>query len=809
MSPHPFSNTPGDILQVLRALRGRIRRYVVLEGAALVLVTISAAFWLSLSFDYWFEWPAMVRRLLLVLAMVATVGAAGWWLLLRLARDFRSPALALVLERRFPELNDRLITAVELCEQPAADSMLSTAMLRQVAGEAVAAAHRLKLREVFNVRPLLKAASAALLLIVSIVAFRLVAPDTFDVWFRRNLLMADELYRRETELRIFVLAEPDERMIEFRHGVYKHPRGADFTFVAEVLDGKKVPETVHFSYRLLERSGGSSDSMIRTGERRFRQKLAALNDSLRLSIYGGDFSTREPLVVQIVDPPQIDQLSLSCRYPKYTGLNLIDENSGEPLREDVPVLGPQVEIPAGTDFILHGRANKKLKAVHVVTDLFSLYISKEAAEIQRDSSTNGLEEHTLRLNTTQPLLDADGRNFRVPFALSVAPDPQLTVKNDLVMPPLAAAPTTQLQISFLDEDEVFSTEPARLTVVSKADTPPKIEARLRGVSTTITRQATIPIVGDIRDPQDPSNVYGVTDDYGIADAQFEFKLEGSAEPRKFPLSAGPGGARQFVLEEKFKVLPLDLSIGQKFTLKVTATDGDDLTGPHKTAGPTYAFHIVSDDELLALIATRELNIRRRFEQIIEEVKLIRKELGIAQSQYDESRSPGAARSGSAGSAEAGSLPVSTTAVNAVDHTINAIRKNATETASIEQEFRDIRDELENNAVPDVKVLLARIDDGIVKPLHSINTLDYNTADDALVLLRKAFDDRTDPAANFDESVAQINLTIEHLEAVLAQMLKLETVNEALQMLRDIIKSQEDLQEKTKNERKRKLIEGLK
>jgi hypothetical protein len=204
-----------------------------------------------------------------------------------------------------------------------------------------------------------------------------------------------------------------------------------------------------------------------------------------------------------------------------------------------------------------------------------------------------------------------------------------------------------------------------------------------------------------------------------------------------------------------------------------------------------------------------LNIRRRFEQIIEEVKLIRKELGIAQSQYDESRSPGAARSGSAGSAEAGSLPVSTTAVNAVDHTINAIRKNATETASIEQEFRDIRDELENNAVPDVKVLLARIDDGIVKPLHSINTLDYNTADDALVLLRKAFDDRTDPAANFDESVAQINLTIEHLEAVLAQMLKLETVNEALQMLRDIIKSQEDLQEKTKNERKRKLIEGLK
>ena len=50
--------------------------------------------------------------------------------------------------------------------------------------------------------------------------------------------------------------------------------------------------------------------------------------------------------------------------------------------------------------------------------------------------------------------------------------------------------------------------------------------------------------------------------------------------------------------------------------------------------------------------------------------------------------------------------------------------------------------------------------------------------------------------------------IEHLEAVLAQMLKLETINEALQQLRDIIKSQEELQEKTRLERKKKLIEGL-
>lgn len=68
-------------------------------------------------------------------------------------------------------------------------------------------------------------------------------------------------------------------------------------------------------------------------------------------------------------------------------------------------------------------------------------------------------------------------------------------------------------------------------------------------------------------------------------------------------------------------------------------------------------------------------------------------------------------------------------IGSVERAINGIRKNANETQSIEQEFGDIRDELENNAVPDVKPMLDRIDNGIVKPLHSINTLDYNNVDD--------------------------------------------------------------------------------
>ena len=61
----------------------------------------------------------------------------------------------------------------------------------------------------------------------------------------------------------------------------------------------------------------------------------------------------------------------------------------------------------------------------------------------------------------------------------------------------------------------------------------------------------------------------------------------------------------------------------------------------------------------------------------------------------------------------------------------------------------------------------------------------------------------------DETLEQTNVTIAKLEAVLQQMLDLETYNELLDIVRDLIKDQESLTDKTKQERKRQAIEDLK
>ena len=734
-----------EVTDVLRQLRSRIRRYVAIEGLAIVLVVLGLAFWFSLGADYWLELSRTTRQGLLVVALGLVAAAFVWFLLLRIVRNFRDRALALVLERRFPELNDRLITAVELVgSRDVPVTPLGAAMLRQTAEEAAELSHKLQLREVFNLRPLLKVTTLAVGLGISIFAFVLAGGDVFHTWFRRNLLMGDEFYRRETDLTVVVLADPGERVVEFRNGIYKHPRGADLTLLATVPDDKTVPQHVDFYFRNIEHSGGGRDTMTKIGQRQFRQRLGGLHESIRLWLSGGDYSTRTPLIIEVVEPPQVDQLVLRTLYPDYTGLNLRDDSTTTPVRQDVPVLGTQVSIPAGSDFLLDARTNKPLLSVRIQSDLWELRLEKDKSQF-RAGLEGDANRPWLDVSAAEPMLSVDGQGLRIPCVLSVLAAPELVSASGGPVVPFPVAPDSPLRITLHDSDDIISAEPARLVINSIPDEPPRIETRLKGIGTSITRQATIPLIGEIQDPQDGSKRYGVTDDYGIAEARFEYRVEApksqSVEStfKPSPLAAAPGGTKAFPLEEKFHVLPLDLTVGVRLTLKVVAVDSDNLTGPHVASGQPYSFQVVSDDELLALIAVKELNLRRRFEQILDEVKTTRKDLLLNRTRLEESRGKPAAPVDPASEYSENRAP-GTAVLTAIERAINAVRKNQNETLSIEEEFRDIRDELENNSVPDVKPMLERLDDGIIRPLHSVNTVDYNGVDEALVLLRQALEE---------------------------------------------------------------------
>ncbi|MGH7173093.1 MAG: hypothetical protein ACRELG_22660 [Gemmataceae bacterium] len=216
----------------LERLRRFIRLYVSLEGAAIVGLYLTLWFWIGLVLDYGvfrlfhFDWvqktPWGARCGVLIVLLSGLAAAVTLKVLTRLFREFRDAALALVLERRYPQiLGDRLITAVELADpRKAAEAGYSPAMVQETIHEAAQRVEQLKIKEVFDWDRLLRRG-----IFIGILAFGgyLVAGGIFctvnaiqdhgfttagftqfhdvaGIWFERNILLQNVIWPRQAHL---------------------------------------------------------------------------------------------------------------------------------------------------------------------------------------------------------------------------------------------------------------------------------------------------------------------------------------------------------------------------------------------------------------------------------------------------------------------------------------------------------------------------------------------------------------------------------------------------------------------------------
>ena len=295
--------------------------------------------------------------------------------------------------------------------------------------------------------------------------------------------------------------------------------------------------------------------------------------------------------------------------------------------------------------------------------------------------------------------------------------------------------------------------------------------------------------------------------------RFEYRLDDDQEWKPRPFQNAP---RQQPVEfrlqrgedepfERFEVLPMDLSVGQKLTLTVFAQDGDNLNGPHHSRSERFVFKIVSNEELLSLLYEREINLRRRFEQIIQEVKDKRSDLikhrelhqeGLALLKADDpmqhQKRIGQIRNQVAVCAERSLLDIA---------------KNHNETIAIEESFREILKELVNNGVHKSQ-MVERLEELIVSPLNEITEKDFPAVNAAVYLFKAANDKEQDPTSKIDLSINEITTMLAHMERVLAEIKDLAEFHETLRDLKQIIDLQKGLAEETKSEQKRKFIERL-
>ncbi len=325
-------------------------------------------------------------------------------------------------------------------------------------------------------------------------------------------------------------------------------------------------------------------------------------------------------------------------------------------------------------------------------------------------------------------------------------------------------------VRLTDTDGLVNREPISFVLAAVPDEPPSVAVRMRGISTAVTPRATIPLEGT------------VADDHALAAASATLSVaDGPISTLPIALPAGDGAILEMTAERPFRVPlePLSLAPGAKLSLVVTAEDRCTLEGgPNKEAGDAWTLDVVTPEALVAMLEAREILLRRRYESCIADLTQVRDRVASGLSRRadaaagDDSDSSAAARLGEAAARAAG------------------------ETAEIAEAFRMIRVELDNNLLltPELE---ARLVTQIADPLAAIAAKDLP----GLTAACRSGTSRAGLVQRADDVLAR-------MRSVLDKMLELESFNEVVELLRGMIRTQEEIRAETLKRQKQRAREAL-
>jgi hypothetical protein len=330
-------------------------------------------------------------------------------------------------------------------------------------------------------------------------------------------------------------------------------------------------------------------------------------------------------------------------------------------------------------------------------------------------------------------------------------------------------------VRLIDTDGLVNREPISFVLAAVPDEPPSVTVRMRGISTAVTPRATIPLEGT------------VADDHALAAAAATLSVAGGPTATlPIALPSGDGAIVEMTAERPFRVPlePLALAPGGKLSLVVTAEDRCTLDGgPNKGASDAWTLDVVAPEALLAMLEAREIILRRRYESCIADLTQVRDRVANAESHPADAASGDAAGSGDSESSAAARLG-------------EAAARAAGETAEIAEAFRMIRVELDNNVLltPELE---ARLVTQIADPLAAIAAKDLP----GLVAACRSGTGRAALVRRADDVLAR-------MRAVLDKMMELESFNEVVELLRGMIRTQEEIRAETLKRQKQRAREAL-
>jgi len=548
----------------LAALRSRIRRLVTVRGfsaAAAAAIAVVAVLGLL---DYFIRFEDRGLRVLSWLAAVVTVG----WVVYRclyvpLVVRLRDVELARRVQREFPDLDDRLASAVEFLRQPEEDPTAGSAALRRtVIAQATAQAEELDFAQALDPRRPMRALIVVIGLCLAAGIVVVLDPLAARIALARLANPFDDL------------AWPQKTHLAIEPRVTRVARGQMFKTKVVDAGGAELPAELRFHWRFEGPDGTVTEETQRLlgGGDAVDVQRDGIARPFSYRVEGGDDHSMPWIAVEVLEPPEIAALAVELFPPPYTGW--------PPYKAD-----KQIRALVGTRMRASGTATKPLQStvLHLGGGrLVPCRVSDDGYRFSTGSLYDG--EGPPRSAASSP---AGGKEAEEPIELE-------------------KAGSDAYWFELTDREGLSDSQEERWELRVVPDSPPSVTMEQPAANVYVTPRAVVPLrisakddlaIRDVRlvfrradQPEDQQSQLTLYAGPPQADRQAEVPLMTGAEP---------GDHRR--VQQAWALEKLELAPGTQLTFHAVASDYQPASG---ASNPGRLF-VITAEELQERIASRQ------------------------------------------------------------------------------------------------------------------------------------------------------------------------------------------------------------
>ncbi len=390
-----------QLFGIISAVRKRRNLLTVLRGAAIAITVTTLMLVLTGMAAYRYRFSSATLISLRIFALLSIVAAVYFGLVRPLRRKISDTQLARLVEEKHPGLEERLVSAVEVCgTEPSTQA--STAIFERLVDDAETHAREIQPSEIVPNKRFWQfggAAAASLLLFIAALVF---GPREIRSGVAQLVAPASSV------------AASNALRIEVKPGTARVPKGSDQKLLASLINFNAEQATI-----FLRKAGAKDDQWAGVpmepakDEDKFQHIIFNIQEDTEYFVESAGCRS-EVYKLTVVDLPYVKQIDQTQFFPSYTG-------QAPKTIEDAP----DVAVLAGTTVKLTARLTNRAKAARLILADGTKIEMEDAGDNAFAASLTVNKNTSYHIELTSP--DGDVYNGSNEYDITVLEDAPPTV----------------------------------------------------------------------------------------------------------------------------------------------------------------------------------------------------------------------------------------------------------------------------------------------------------------------------------------------------------------------------------------------